>query len=163
MNNRMIIALSGFAAIVATLVLARSPSSVADALTPPVPSLADVVSGIGLEEAAHLAASGKYRQLPKTAEGSYEVEVHEYVTPNGTPGYQVFTTEFTDGKPVRVTSQGFGPEAVARTFEQVFPTDSASATSTPARAPSAPAEPLTPSPAPLPSEAAATATPATTP
>lgn len=58
-------------------------------------------------------ADGKYKQtLPKKSPEGLDYAVHEYVSPDG-PGWQLLIYE--NNRVVK--SYGYGPEAVARTYE----------------------------------------------
>ncbi len=114
--------------MVVAIIFIRSSTGVAQAIVPEGETLDDVLRAIASEQAAYLSENGTYQQYEKAQLGNNEVEVHEYVTPDGSVGYQIITTETEDGRVVRITSQGVGPEASARSFDRTFQADVASST-----------------------------------
>ncbi len=69
-------------------------------------------------QSAFRSTVGKYQQFKKD-EWNPNTVVDEYVTPNGTPGYQVTETEDrVDGKYKR--SYGSGPESKSRSYDWIL-------------------------------------------
>lgn len=78
---------------------------------PPIEITASTRDGIIAEQEANFLSKGKYKHIPTERRDGKDVSVTEYVTPKGEAGYQILWKE-EDG----VHSEGFGPEAVDRTY-----------------------------------------------
>ena len=68
------------------------------------------------EQADYLKVNGKYKQYKPVTADAVTQEVHEYVCPDRTVGYQVFVTAEIDGKKM-TKSFGKGKEASSRDFD----------------------------------------------
>lgn len=68
---------------------------------------------IKLEQEQEKGKDGKYKYKPKYKKDDVEYEVHEYVTPRGEVGYQIFinTDEYSE-------SIGYGEESISRTWKK---------------------------------------------
>jgi len=62
--------------------------------------------------------TGKYRQQDITDTEYYQYSITEYVTPDGSAGYQLFYLDKTSGL---FQSYGYGPEAESRTWSIELP------------------------------------------
>ena len=80
---------------------------------------AEIVSTIENEQSNYFATNGKYYQAPNTKDGTYDKLIHEYVTPKGEAGYQVFLKK-TENNKIYEKSVGYGPEATDRTYDWRF-------------------------------------------
>lgn len=69
-------------------------------------------SQIEKEQTDYIKKNPKYKQVFRTTDGNLEKEVHEYLCPDGSTGYQVF---FYKDKFVK--SVGYGKEAEHRTHD----------------------------------------------
>jgi len=64
----------------------------------------------------------KYKQIFLYEENGLSKEVHEYLRPNGSVGYQTILRKIIDGKKY-IMSKGYGEEAESRTYdwkEEIF-------------------------------------------
>lgn len=79
----------------------------------------DAVTAVETKYSQDAKAKGeKYEQVLRKSDGAFEVEVHEYVTPDKTPGYQKIIRQTKDAKVYR-KSVGVGPESTVRTYDWV--------------------------------------------
>ena len=62
------------------------------------------------------ASTGKYKQFLPVTENEVTKEVHEYVCPDGSAGWQAFVRETVDGKEM-VKSFGVGSESEDRSHD----------------------------------------------
>src|SRR3990167_7235566 len=78
-----------------------------------------IISDIQSSENDYFVINGKYYQAPNTKDGTYDKLIHEYVTPKGEAGYQVFLKK-TENNKIYEKSVGYGPEATDRTYDWRF-------------------------------------------
>jgi len=75
-----------------------------------------VFADFDVEQEKYREEFKKYKQFKPLAEGEKITEVHEYLCPDGSVGYQVFVTAVIDKKTM-VKSFGKGREASSRDFD----------------------------------------------
>ena len=78
--------------------------------------LEQVYADFDLEQETYRETANKYKQCKPVTDGDVTQEVHEYVCPDGSVGYQVFVTATIDGKKM-IKSFGKGKEATSRDFD----------------------------------------------
>jgi len=84
-----------------------------------VTTVDEKVDQLKTEQTSNLLSKGKYKYVPKFLHKDVEIEIHEYVTPKGEVGYQIFK-KWKDGETEYSASEGFGPEAVERTWNNIY-------------------------------------------
>ena len=67
------------------------------------------------EQSDYIKNNSKYLQKKRYNDGDLDIEVHEYLCPNGSIGYQVFFYK-KDGENEYIKSIGYGQEADSRTY-----------------------------------------------
>ena len=71
------------------------------------------------EQSNHIKTNSKYKQKKRYKDGDLDIEVHEYLCPNGNIGYQAFFYT-SDGDNEYAKSEGYGDESKSRTFDWVL-------------------------------------------